>query len=60
MALIMQFIGLVGESLILFTLPKEHTLLRTSILRFIIFDGSGLVLLAAAFWLVRWNAKSKV
>ncbi len=50
---VMQFIGLVGESLILFTLPDGHALLSTSILRFIIFDGSGLALLMVAFLTVR-------
>ena len=59
MALAMQFIGLVGESLILMTLPKENALLHASILRFIMFDGSGLLLLATAFWLVQKDAKSK-
>ena len=53
MALAMQLIGLVGEGLILVTLSLEHTLLRSSIMRFITFDGSGLLLLAVAFWLVR-------
>jgi hypothetical protein len=53
MALAMQCIGLVGESLILVTLSDGHALLRASITRFIIFDGSGLILLAAAFWLIR-------
>jgi hypothetical protein len=60
MALMMQLIGLVGESLILFTLPQEHALLRSSILRFIAFDGGGLILLALAFWLVRQDVKLKV
>jgi len=60
MALVMQLIGLVGESLILFTLPQEHALLRSSILRFITFDGSGLILLALAFWMVRQDVKEKV
>ncbi|MGD8405520.1 MAG: hypothetical protein PVJ21_17820 [Anaerolineales bacterium] len=59
-ALVMQFIGLVGESLILFMLPEGHALLSTSIIRFIAFDGSGLLLLVAAFWLVRRNTRSKV
>lgn len=59
MALAMQCIGLVGESLLLMTLPAEHTLLRSSILRFVTFDGSGLLLLATAFWLVQRDAKSK-
>lgn len=49
-ALLMQAIGLVGESLIYLDLPLVHTTLRAAILRFIIFDGAGLValLLAAA------------
>lgn len=59
-ALVMQFIGLVGESLILGTLPDGYALLSTSITRFIAFDGSGLLLLVAAFWLVRRNVRSKV
>ena len=59
-ALAMQFIGLVGESLILITLPNGHALLRASITRFIAFDGSGLLLLALAFWLVLQDAKAKV
>jgi hypothetical protein len=59
MILVMQLIGLVGESLILLTLPDGHALLRASILRFIAFDGGGLLLLAAAFWLVRQEIQSK-
>lgn len=49
----MQFIGLAGESYILSTLPIQHTALRSSIMRFIGFDGAGLVLLAAAAWISR-------
>ena len=60
MALTMQFVGLVGESLILVTLPQGHPLLRASIIRFFTFDGSGLLLLAAAFWFVRRDVKLKV
>jgi hypothetical protein len=52
-ALLMQFIGLVGESFILSTLSVEHAVLRNSILRFIIFDGTGLFLLVAARLMVR-------
>jgi len=59
MALVMQCIGLVGESLLLMNLPAEYTQLRSSIIRFITFDGSGLLLLATAFWLVQRDAKSK-
>ena len=49
-AIIMQTIGLIGESLIYFNLPTNFILLRTSILRFIIFDGTGLVVLSIAAW----------
>ena len=52
-ALAMQTIGLVGESIIYFSLPSTHTLLRASILRFIGFDALGLVLLAVAAWITR-------
>jgi len=50
-AILMQAIGLVGESLLLISIPLAHTALRASILRFIIFDAGGLLLLltAAAF-----------
>jgi len=53
MALAMQLIGLVGEILILFTLPDGHVLLRTSITRFIAFDASGLMFLVVAFSVLR-------
>jgi uncharacterized protein YacL len=49
LALIMQFIGLVGESYILSTLRVEHAALHASIIRFISFDGAGLIILVAAF-----------
>jgi len=52
-ALVMQALGLVGETSILFTLPAGHALLQSSILRFISFDAAGFVALALAFWLVR-------
>ena len=54
--MVMQFVGLVGESLILFTLPHGHALLSTSITRFIIFDGSGLILLLGAYWVLNRNS----
>jgi len=59
LALAMQFIGLVGESLMLATLPGGYTLLRASITRFVAFDASGLVLLAVAFWLSNCDSVSK-
>lgn len=51
LAMVMQFIGLIGESYILSILPPEHAVLRASILRFIAFDGAGLLLLTAAMLL---------
>ena len=50
-AIAMQAIGLFGESFILGTLPAEHAILRGSILRFIAFDGGGLVALILAAWI---------
>lgn len=47
-AVIMQAIGLLGESLLFRSIPLTHTTLRASILRFIIFDAGGLLLLLAA------------
>jgi len=55
---VMQLIGLVGESLILYTLPDGHAALRESIARFIYFDASGLILLAAALFL-NWDKVRK-
>jgi hypothetical protein len=51
-AVVAQFIGLAGETWMLATLPPGHDALRTTGLRFIAFDGAGLVLLATAFALV--------
>ncbi|MBN2501354.1 MAG: hypothetical protein JXB38_11295 [Anaerolineales bacterium] len=48
-ALIMQTIGLVGESYILWNLPSGHPAAAATITRFIAFDGSGLVVLLIAF-----------
>lgn len=53
LALVMQSIGLVGESFILSTLGAGHLILRASILRFILFDAAGLTLLALAAWQVK-------
>ena len=50
-ALAMQAIGLIGESLLLATLEPGHAILRGSVLRFILFDGAGLVALLLAWTL---------
>jgi hypothetical protein len=47
--LAMQVIGLIGESLMLMTLPAGHEALRATGLRFIAFDGVGLVVLLIAY-----------
>jgi len=52
-AVAMQAIGLVGEILILVSLPQGYALAAQSITRFIYFDGAGLVSLLAAVWVTR-------
>jgi hypothetical protein len=47
-AFAMQTFGVIGENLILFSIPVEHFLLRGSILRFIIFDAAGILCLIGA------------
>lgn len=44
-----QAIGLLGESALLVGLPPNHDVLAASVLRFVAFDGAGLVLMAIAF-----------
>jgi hypothetical protein len=57
-ALAMQVVGLIGESLILFSLPAGHPSLHASILRFIAFDGAGVVLLIGSVVLVNKGASN--
>ena len=40
-ALAMQTIGVIGESLILVSIPLGHAILRDSLIRFIAFDAAG-------------------
>jgi hypothetical protein len=47
--LAMQVIGLIGESLMLIGLPAGHAALRATGLRFIAFDGVGLLILLIAY-----------
>jgi hypothetical protein len=53
-----QVIGLLGESLMLFMLPDGHGSLRSTGMRFIVFDGLGFVLLFLAF-LISANRRQK-
>lgn len=46
----MQFVGLLGESIMMLTLPAGHAALRATGWRFIIFDGTGLILMSFAYW----------
>lgn len=50
-AMLMQFTGFAGESLIWLSLPLQHEIVRSSILRFMIFDGAGFIVLVIA-WIV--------
>lgn len=50
--LFQQAIGLVGESLLLACLPNGHEILASSIQRFIFFDGIGLLVMAAAYFIL--------
>jgi hypothetical protein len=50
-ALAMQSVGVVGESLILFSIPGGHPILHTSLMRFIAFDVAGVGLLSIAAFL---------
>jgi len=50
-ALVMQTVGVIGESLILLSIPNDHTMLHVSLLRFIVFDAAGVFCLIGANWL---------
>ena len=56
-AVLMQAIGLVGESFLLGSIPLEHQVLRGSVLRFIYFDAGGLLLLLIALIILFAGAK---
>ena len=58
--IIQQVVGLIGETFILLTLPEGHGILAVNIMRFIIFDASGLVLLVAGFFLSRTTEKARL
>ena len=51
-ALAMQVIGVIGESLIFVSIPLEHFVLHASLLRFIAFDGAGVLCLIGALLLL--------
>jgi hypothetical protein len=51
-ALIMQGLGVIGETFIRLRIPSQNIIIRWGITRFIIFDLAGLVLLATALLIV--------
>jgi hypothetical protein len=51
-AVVMQALGLLGESIIYLNLPAGHAVAQASLARFILFDGLGLLALLLAAWLV--------
>lgn len=51
-AVIMQGVGVFGETVLLLVLQGEHPLIKASVLRFILFDGAGLILLIIALLLI--------
>jgi hypothetical protein len=55
--LIQQAIGFAGETWLWLTLPAGHSPLLATGLRFMLFDGIGLIAMAGAYWLLR---RSKV
>jgi len=52
-ALVMQTVGVVGESLILISLPVGYPTLQASLVRFITFDALGILLLLGAVLLLK-------
>ncbi|MCX7754373.1 MAG: hypothetical protein N2117_03895 [Anaerolineales bacterium] len=48
LAALMQAVGLMGETYILTTLTPEYSVLAAAIMRFIVFDAAGLLLLLGA------------
>jgi hypothetical protein len=50
--LIQQAIGFAGETWLWLTMPPGHAPLRATGLRFMIFDGIGLIAMAVAYWLL--------
>jgi hypothetical protein len=52
-AVIMQIIGAAGETLLLSSLQGDHLAIRSTVTRFILFDSIGVLLLVAAWVILR-------
>jgi hypothetical protein len=50
--LIQQAIGFIGETWLWLMLPSGHSPLRATGLRFMLFDGIGLITMAGAYWVL--------
>jgi len=60
-AVVMQGIGVIGETLLLLLLKGEHPRIEASVLRFIFFDGAGLlILLAALILMFRFKRRTEI
>ncbi len=59
-AIIMQAIGVIGESILLLTLPSGHSMLAATALRFIVFDGAGLFGLVIAWVITRRLPETRI
>ena len=53
----MQAIGFIGETTLLLFFPPGHLYIRETVSRFIIFDGSGLILLLFSAWITQDKVK---
>ncbi len=51
--ILMQAIGLIGESILFLDLSPQLQPVKQTVLRFILFDSAGLLLLVIAWWLSR-------
>ena len=58
-SVIMQFIGAAGETVLLMTLDGNHPVLHQSVMRFITFDTTGVLLLVIALMLTVRLAKER-
>jgi hypothetical protein len=56
---IMQFIGLIGETLLWLTLSSGNNVISSSLVRFILFDGAGLGLLVLGFLIIPQTQRVK-
>ena len=58
-ALMMQLVGVAGETILLSQLPGGHPIIHASVMRFIVFDAAGLLLLLIAFCLCLKQARQR-